>query len=323
MMNLPTPSSRTDSSRRTHGFARGADVRRHRSSERSRRLRSSSSRAPRPRASRVVAQTAADRVRGARHALSSRAVRHRRGRGLHAPGKHSGLLPGHVAAGACSPCRAAAGPAPPPGRADKSRPAIMWSASSRATPSRSTTRPRSRTRSRSTASSRSPPTVNTRLKVTNLQVMAGDMGMGTPGVLEVGTAASADRRRRDGRDRHRQFAARRQRRRPRSVRHRAHRARQGVDARQREDADVRAPRHRAARGPHDVDAVGGGLGMEGRRPARPAGHAAHQGKRSDRRRLDQRRQPVGRAHRAGHLGGRPDRSRSTARCSTTTWARAI
>ena len=33
------------------------------------------------------------------------------------------------------------------------------------------------------------PTVNTRLKVTNLEVMAGNMGMGTPGVLEVGTAA--------------------------------------------------------------------------------------------------------------------------------------
>src|SRR6185295_17529897 len=32
-------------------------------------------------------------------------------------------------------------------------------------------------------------TVNTRLKVTNLEVMAGDMGMGTPGVLEVGTTA--------------------------------------------------------------------------------------------------------------------------------------
>src|SRR6185503_10821032 len=34
------------------------------------------------------------------------------------------------------------------------------------------------------------PSVNTRLKVTNLQVMAGDMGMGTPGVLEIGTAAA-------------------------------------------------------------------------------------------------------------------------------------
>ena len=34
------------------------------------------------------------------------------------------------------------------------------------------------------------PTVNTRLKVTNLQVMAGEMGMGTPGVLEVGTTAA-------------------------------------------------------------------------------------------------------------------------------------
>jgi G8 domain-containing protein len=33
------------------------------------------------------------------------------------------------------------------------------------------------------------PTVNTRLKVTNLEVMAGAMGMGTRGVLEVGTAA--------------------------------------------------------------------------------------------------------------------------------------
>jgi len=32
--------------------------------------------------------------------------------------------------------------------------------------------------------------VNTRLKVTNLQVMAGEMGMGTPGILEVGTAAA-------------------------------------------------------------------------------------------------------------------------------------
>ena len=32
--------------------------------------------------------------------------------------------------------------------------------------------------------------VNTRLKVTNLQVMAGESGMGTPGVLEIGTAAA-------------------------------------------------------------------------------------------------------------------------------------
>src|SRR5215204_1886383 len=29
--------------------------------------------------------------------------------------------------------------------------------------------------------------INTRLKVTNLQVMAGEMGMGTPGILEMGT----------------------------------------------------------------------------------------------------------------------------------------
>src|SRR4026209_2768681 len=34
------------------------------------------------------------------------------------------------------------------------------------------------------------PTVNTALYVTNLQVMAGNMGMGTPGVLEVGTVAN-------------------------------------------------------------------------------------------------------------------------------------
>ena len=34
------------------------------------------------------------------------------------------------------------------------------------------------------------PGVNTRLKVTNLQVMAGEMGMGTPGILEVGTSAA-------------------------------------------------------------------------------------------------------------------------------------
>ncbi len=34
------------------------------------------------------------------------------------------------------------------------------------------------------------PNVSTRLKVTNLQVMAGHMGMGIPGVLEVGTAAA-------------------------------------------------------------------------------------------------------------------------------------
>jgi hypothetical protein len=34
------------------------------------------------------------------------------------------------------------------------------------------------------------PAFNTRLYVTNLQVMAGDMGMGTPGVLEVGTVAN-------------------------------------------------------------------------------------------------------------------------------------
>ena len=34
------------------------------------------------------------------------------------------------------------------------------------------------------------PTVNTRLKVTNLEVMAGEMGMGTRGILEVGTTAA-------------------------------------------------------------------------------------------------------------------------------------
>jgi hypothetical protein len=34
------------------------------------------------------------------------------------------------------------------------------------------------------------PTVNTRVNVTNLEVMAGNDGMGTPGVLEVGTAAA-------------------------------------------------------------------------------------------------------------------------------------
>ncbi len=33
-------------------------------------------------------------------------------------------------------------------------------------------------------------TVNTRVRVTNLQVMAGEMGMGTPGVLEIGTATA-------------------------------------------------------------------------------------------------------------------------------------
>jgi hypothetical protein len=33
-------------------------------------------------------------------------------------------------------------------------------------------------------------TINTRLKVTNLEVMAGAMGMGTPGILEVGTTAT-------------------------------------------------------------------------------------------------------------------------------------
>jgi hypothetical protein len=35
------------------------------------------------------------------------------------------------------------------------------------------------------------PTVHTRLTVTNLEVMAGSDGMGTPGVLEVGTAANS------------------------------------------------------------------------------------------------------------------------------------
>ena len=34
------------------------------------------------------------------------------------------------------------------------------------------------------------PTLNTHLKVTNLEVMAGPMAMGTRGVLEVGTAAA-------------------------------------------------------------------------------------------------------------------------------------
>jgi hypothetical protein len=33
-------------------------------------------------------------------------------------------------------------------------------------------------------------TVNTRLQVTNVEVMAGEMGMGTPGILELGTAAN-------------------------------------------------------------------------------------------------------------------------------------
>ena len=47
------------------------------------------------------------------------------------------------------------------------------------------------------------PTVNTRLKVTNLEVMAGDMGMGTPGVLEMGTAADPIAVQCHCRDRHR------------------------------------------------------------------------------------------------------------------------
>ena len=54
-------------------------------------------------------------------------------------------------------------------------------------------------------------TANTRLKATNIEVMAGNMGTGTPGVLELGTTASPVARRRDRRDHHCEFAARRQR----------------------------------------------------------------------------------------------------------------
>jgi hypothetical protein len=42
-----------------------------------------------------------------------------------------------------------------------------------------------------------------------------------------------------------------------------------------QDADLRAAGDRAARRAVDADAVGGGLGLGGRRPARPARHAAH------------------------------------------------
>ena len=44
--------------------------------------------------------------------------------------------------------------------------------------------------SRSRSTSAFSPTVTTRLKVTNLEVMAGEMGMGTRGILEVGTTAA-------------------------------------------------------------------------------------------------------------------------------------
>ena len=71
-----------------------------------------------------------------------------------------------------------------------------------------------------------------------------------------------------------------------------------------------------------LSAVGSRLGMEGWRPARPAGHAPHERERNDRRRLDQRRQPVGRAHGAGDLRRWQDPHASTPACSTITSAPA-
>ena len=108
--------------------------------------------------------------------------------------------------------------------------------------------------------------VNTRLKVTNLQVMAGEMGMGTPGVLGDRHRRGADRRGRDRRNRHRQFAARRQRGRPagssapastmlgKATMHGTLRT-----------PTFAAPGDRAARRTHDADAV-----ASGRRGGRPA-----------------------------------------------------
>ena len=49
------------------------------------------------------------------------------------------------------------------------------------------------------------PTVNTRLKVTNLEVMAGEMGMGTPRRPGSGHRGRPDRRQCDGRNRHRRI----------------------------------------------------------------------------------------------------------------------
>ena len=86
------------------------------------------------------------------------------------------------------------------------------------------------------------PAVDTALYVTNLQIMAGDMGMGTPGVLEVGTTANPIAADVTADDHHRQQPARRRRSRSEAVRNRNHRVRENVDARQRADADLRAPR---------------------------------------------------------------------------------
>ena len=142
------------------------------------------------------------------------------------------------------------------------------------------------------------PTLNTRLTVTNLQVMAGADGMGAPGVLEVGTVTDpiaptvtaeiviANTPLGGGVADPSQFGT-------------------GIivfgkidDARQRPDADVRAPRGRTACRRTDVDRVGAGVGMEGRRSPRAPRHPAHQGNRGHRRWLAQCRQPMGRAHAA-------------------------
>ena len=113
---------------------------------------------PEPDAPRGAASRARPRHRHASLRHRDRCCRRcRDAPGRHASGKHSGFFAGPHSPSRSHRCRAAAGPARPPGRAARSRPPTTWSASCWAIPSPSTTRPPSRTRSPSTASSRSPP----------------------------------------------------------------------------------------------------------------------------------------------------------------------
>ena len=149
---------------------------------------------------------------------------------------------------ACRPFRAALGPAPRRGRAACPDRESRRPDPPAATPSRSRTRPPRPTPLSVDGKLAFAPSVNTQAVRHEPAGHGGRDGDGHAWRPRSRHGRRPDRRRHDRRNHHREQPARRQCRRPRPVRHRHHRAGQGVDARQPEDADLRAPRHRAARG---------------------------------------------------------------------------
>ena len=194
------------------------------SSERSRRLRSSSSRVPRPRASPSSRKRRQTRVPRYTH-MHRAALRSTPPRWLPLRcRKIFRTFPRTRRGRTVQSVRAAAGPAPRPGRAGRSR---RSNHVVRILPGHTVTID-------DTSAVAYTIAVDGKLAFApSRQYPAeGDEppghgrrdGHGHARRPGSGHRRRADRRRRDGRDRHRQFAARRQRRRPGAVRHRAHRS---------------------------------------------------------------------------------------------------